>query len=161
MHFYKLSAVALSIASFTSASMYSHCSSYDSCLTYPGPIAHDSALAARDATPVAKGLVWTPRSLQTRQFGEFGFGNDKKNKKFNKNKNNNIIIAQPINIELTQIQIVQEVQIINVVQNLIIIDGADFFKDNIRKNHFKNVNKNRQVVSTCPLLTADFLRDRY
>lgn len=107
--------------------------------------ASDQALQV--ASPVERGLVWTPRSLDTRQDRNRG-GRDQDRNRNNNNNNRRIIIAQPINIRLTQIQIIKEVQIINVIQNLIVVNGLERARDTIRRNHFRNRNRGRNVVCT-------------
>jgi len=81
------------------------------------------------AQAAARGLVWTPRSISL----------DGKN---NGKNNNNIVIANLVNVQLTQVQVIQEVQITQVVQNIIVIDGKKEARDNVRKNHYRNKNKN-------------------
>ncbi|TGO48647.1 hypothetical protein BCON_0234g00110 [Botryotinia convoluta] len=81
---------------------------------------------------IARGLVYAPRDSRQQSKA---------------NSNNVIIITKTEEEQLTEISRNREIQLTKLVQErLIIIDRTQIARDNIRRNHFKNLNSQQSII---------------
>jgi len=79
----------------------------------------------------ARGLIYAPQSLSKRK----------------NNNNNKLVITTTEETQLTEIQQGSEIQLTEIVEKqLVVIDKTNEARDNVRKNHFKNVNSDKNLV---------------
>ncbi len=118
--------------------------------------------APHPGSGVERRLTWTPRSLAERNNelskgknveinggennnGNNGGKNNDKNKNNNNNNNNDVTIIDTTVVQLNEGRRNQEVELTILVQeNIKKNNGKKRAKDNVRKNHYRN--KNRNVV---------------
>ncbi|KAM0129062.1 hypothetical protein ACHAP3_008014 [Botrytis cinerea] len=94
---------------------------------------------------IARGLVYAPRNSRQQSKA---------------NSNNVIIITKTEEEQLTEISRNREIQLTKLVQErLIIIDRTQIARDNIRRNHFKNLNSQQNTIIVVVTQIVD-ARDR-
>lgn len=119
-------------------------------LTIAAPHLHsrfENEAAVREAEIVARGLQWTPRELYPRK------GN---------NDNNNVVtditITEEVDTVVSSSSRNSDIELVQILQEeVIVVDNSKQFRDNVRKNTFKNKNEN---VNTVVIIVTEVIDSR-